>query len=143
MEEINRSWIMCFMNIQRVSWNNYRQKLLPIIKKIEQRNNHLFSDEIDKALSEGRAFLFIGGDGFFVLEPISQNEETIANVMFAFNWGGDAVKRYQVVIEQLAHDIGAVKLELYTKVKELAPLLKSQGWQKVESGPVMHWVKRL
>ncbi|UJZ96496.1 hypothetical protein IHC87_18195 [Photobacterium damselae subsp. damselae] len=76
------------MNIQRVSWNNYRHKLLPIIKKIEQRNNHLFSDEIDKALSEGRAFLFIGGDGFFVLEPIFQNEETIVNVMFAFLIGG-------------------------------------------------------
>ncbi|HIF9483124.1 hypothetical protein IHC88_19295 [Photobacterium damselae subsp. damselae] len=132
------------MNIQRVSWNNYRHKLLPIIKKIEQRNNHLFSDEIDKALSEGRAFLFIGGDGFFVLEPIFQNEETIVNVMFAFNWGKNAIDRYQETIERLSLDIGAKGLELSTAVKALIPLLEQKRWEWISTeNNVMHWIKRL
>ncbi|HIF9182352.1 TPA: hypothetical protein ACX6QL_003456 [Photobacterium damselae] len=125
-------------------WGSYRQILLPIIKKTERRNNHEFADEIDKALSEDRAFLFIGDDGFFVLEPLFQDGETIVNVMFAFNWGNNAIARYQETIERLSLDIGAKGLELCTAVKGLIPLLDQQRWEWISTdNNVMYWIKRL
>lgn len=131
------------MNILKVLWDSYRDKLLPIIQQIEQRNNHMFADEIDKALSEDRAFLFIGDDGFFVLEPLSRNGIVRVNVMFAFNWGANAIDRYQSTIERLAREIGARSIELYTAVKGLIPLLENNNWRMDSDGHVMHWVKTL
>ncbi len=131
------------LHIARRSWINYREQLLPLIKQTAQRNNHMFADEIDKALSEGRAFLFIGQDGFFVLEPLSSKGLVRINVMFAFNWGGDAINRYQTMIERLAREAGARSLELYTVVKGLVPLLEQHQWRMTGNEPVMHWVKTL
>ncbi|WIG70703.1 hypothetical protein KEC58_15740 [Photobacterium damselae] len=133
------------MQISKKDWlgTGLRQKLLPIIQSTEKRNQHTFSDDIDKALSEGRAFLFIGQDGFFVLEPLSSKGLVRINIMFAFNWGGDAINRYQTMIERLAREAGARSLELYTAVKGLVPLLKQHQWQMTGDEPVMHWVKTL
>ncbi|MGR5115032.1 hypothetical protein [Photobacterium damselae] len=103
----------------------------------------MFAEEIDKALSEGRAFLFIGQDGFFVLEPLSSKGLVRINIMFAFNWGGDAINRYQTMIERLAREAGARSLELYTAVKGLVPLLEQHQWKMTGDEPVMHWVKTL
>ncbi|UKA03860.1 hypothetical protein [Photobacterium damselae] len=132
------------INVSKSYWINYRDKLLPIMKQIERRNSHVFADETDKALSEGRAFLFVGEDGFFILEPLLRNEETIVNVMFAFNWGNNAIARYQETIERLSLDIGAKGLELCTAVKGLIPLLEQQRWEWVSTdNNVMYWIKRL
>ncbi|SUB90609.1 hypothetical protein [Photobacterium damselae] len=126
------------------SWDEVRSKLYPVIKTIESNNHHQFADDTDKALSEGRAFLFIGDDGFFVLEPLFQDGETIVNVMFAFNWGNNAIARYQETIERLSLDIGAKGLELCTAVKGLIPLLDQQRWKWVSTdNNVMYWIKRL
>ncbi|MGR5465348.1 hypothetical protein ACPV5G_20640 [Photobacterium damselae] len=129
--------------ITKKSWRDYREKLFPIIKQTERRNNHKFADEIDKALSDGRAFLFIGADGFFVLEPLSRNGIVRVNVMFAFNWGANAIDRHQSTIESLAREIGARSIELYTAVKGLIPLLENNNWRMDSDGHVMHWVKTL
>ncbi|MGR5241752.1 hypothetical protein ACPV36_12715 [Photobacterium damselae] len=131
------------MNIQKALWDNHRDKLLPIIQQTERRNNHKFADEIDKALSDGRAFLFIGADGFFVLEPLSRNGIVRVNIMFAFNWGANAIDRYQSTIERLAREIGARSIELYTAVKGLIPLLENNNWRMDSDSHVMHWVKTL
>ncbi|MCD9520262.1 hypothetical protein [Photobacterium phosphoreum] len=131
------------MNIAKQNWQQYRDKLLPIIQTTEKRNSHLFSDEIDKALSFGRAFLFVGEDGFFVLQPLSENSVMTVNVMFAFNWGGNAIERYQNMIEQLSREIDATELELYTVVKSLVPLLEQQDWQLTNGDRVMHFTKPL
>ena len=131
------------MNIAKQNWQQYRDKLLPIIQTTEKRNSHLFSDEIDKALSSGRAFLFVGEDGFFVLQPLSENSVMTVNVMFAFNWGGNAIERYQNMIEQLSREIDATELELYTVVKSLVPLLEQQDWQLTNGDRVMHFTKPL
>lgn len=131
------------MNIAKQNWQQYRDKLLPIIQTTEKRNSHLFSDEIDKALSSGRAFLFVGEDGFFVLQPLSENSVMTVNVMFAFNWGGNAIERYQNMIEQLSREIDATELELYTVVESLVPLLEQQDWQLTNGDRVMHFTKPL
>ncbi|OBU37926.1 hypothetical protein [Photobacterium phosphoreum] len=131
------------MNIKQETWSVYRDKLLLIIRSTEQRNHHQFSDEIDQALSSDRAFLFVGEDGFFVLQPLSENSVVTVNVMFAFNWGGNAIERYQNMIEQLSREIGATGLELYTVVKSLVPLLEQQDWQLTNGDRVMHFIKPL
>ncbi|MGF1727078.1 hypothetical protein [Photobacterium nomapromontoriensis] len=125
-------------------WSRYRSKLLPVIQTIEQRNSHQFSDEVDKALSSERAFLFVAQDGFLVLQPLSQGGTVTVNVMFAFNWGDSAISRYQHTIERLSRDIGARGLELYTVVVGLIPSLEMQGWQMTPSdNRIMHWTKTL
>ncbi|TGZ32576.1 hypothetical protein EQ875_03857 [Photobacterium damselae subsp. damselae] len=131
------------MNIKKENWLEFHEKLLPIIKQTEQRNNHMFADEIDEALSEGRAFLFVGADGFFVLQPLSNDGVVTVNVMFAFNWESNAIHRYQSVIEQLSREIGARGLELTTAVKGLVPLLESEGWQQENTDRIMRWTKTL
>ncbi|PSU69797.1 hypothetical protein C9J22_13030 [Photobacterium phosphoreum] len=131
------------MRINKQNWLKFREKLLPIIRETEQRNHHQFSDEIDQALSSDRAFLFVGEDGFFVLQPLSENSVVTVNVMFAFNWGGNAIERYQNRIEQLSREIGATGLELYTVVKSLVPLLEQQDWQLTNGDRVMHFIKPL
>ncbi|MGD6739676.1 hypothetical protein ACN08N_23490 [Photobacterium leiognathi subsp. mandapamensis] len=131
------------MNIVKQKWQNYREKLLPIIQATEKRNAHIFSNEVDKALSSGRAFLFVGEDGFFVLQPLSNNGIVTVNVMFAFNWESNAIHRYQSVIEQLSREIGARGLELTTAVRGLIPLLESQGWQQENTDRIMRWTKTL
>ncbi|MCD9525533.1 hypothetical protein [Photobacterium carnosum] len=131
------------MNIKQETWSVYRDKLFLIIRSTEQRNHHQFSDEIDQALSSDRAFLFVGEDGFFVLQPLSENSVVTVNVMFAFNWGGNAIERYQNMIEQLSREIGATGLELYTVVKSLVPLLEQQDWQLTNGDRVMHFIKQL
>ncbi|PSU67017.1 hypothetical protein C9J20_20410 [Photobacterium phosphoreum] len=131
------------MNIKQETWSVYRDKLLLIIRSTEQRNHHQFSGEIDQALSSDGAFLFVGEDGFFVLQPLSENSVVTVNVMFAFNWGGNAIERYQNMIEQLSREIGATGLELYTVVKSLVPLLEQQDWQLTNGDRVMHFIKPL
>ncbi|PSU19625.1 hypothetical protein CTM97_20995 [Photobacterium phosphoreum] len=131
------------MNIKQETWSVYRDKLLLIIRSTEQRNYHQFSDEIDQALSSDRAFLFVGEDGFFVLQPLSENGVVTVNVMFAFNWGGNAIERYQNMIEQLSREIGATGLELYTVVKSLVPLLEQQHWQLTNGDRIMRFIKPL
>lgn len=131
------------MCITKQNWQQYRDKLLLIIQATEKRNSHIFSDEIDKALSSGRAFLFVGEDGFFVLQPLSRSGIVTVNVMFAFNWESNAIDRYQSTIEQLSREIGARGLELTTAVNGLIPLLEAQGWQQTNSDRIMHWTKTL
>ncbi|MBY3789584.1 hypothetical protein HPQ32_14255 [Photobacterium carnosum] len=131
------------MLFTKAGWKDYRNKLLPIIQATEKRNLHLASTEIDKALSSGRAFLFVGEDGFFVLQPISRKSIVTVNVMFAFNWGSNAIDRYQSTIEQLSREIGARGLELTTAVNGLIPLLELQGWQQANSDRIMRWTKTL
>lgn len=132
-----------FMDVLRQNWHKYRDRLLPVIQATERRNSHLFSDEIDKALSSDRAFLFIGEDGFFVLQPLSENGVVTVNVMFAFDWGGNAIERYQASIERLSREIGATGLKLYTVVKGLVPLLKQQHWQLTNDDRIMRFIKPL
>lgn len=131
------------LNIAKQNWQKYRDKLLPIIQATEARNAHTFSDEIDKALSDERAFLFVGEDGFFALQPLSNNGIVTVNVMFAFNWESNAIHRYQSIIEQLSREIGARGLELTTAVKGLIPLLEYEGWSQENTDRIMRWTKTL
>lgn len=119
-------------NITYANWPDYRDKLFPIIQHTERRNNHRFADEINSALSNERAFLFVATDGFMVLQPISEPGGIISvNIMFAYNDGGDAIVRYQPVVERLAQEIGGYSVHFYTKVAGLAPIAEQMGYQLV------------
>lgn len=133
------------MSVVKVSWSAYRETLYPLIVQTQQRNQHQFADDIDDALSNGSAFLFVGEDGFFVLEPKADQRGTVrVTILFAFNWGGQAIDRYQKTVEKLTREIGGRALDVYTKVSGLTPLLTQQGWQLVEVlEGIEHWEKTL
>ncbi|PCE67528.1 hypothetical protein E8E00_04905 [Salinivibrio sp. YCSC6] len=125
-------------------WLNYRLHLLPIIRKTQSRNNHFFADEIDDALLDERAFLFLAEDGFVVLQPTARNGLSWLNVMFAFNWGGNAITRYQSEIELKGRQMGARGVELFTAVPGLEQALLANGYVKTSGAArVQHWEKLL
>ncbi|OEE65847.1 hypothetical protein A1OO_08545 [Enterovibrio norvegicus FF-33] len=133
------------MTVEKAKWPDYRDVLLPIIQETQTRNQHAFAKEIDEALTDGSAFLFVGADGFFVLRPFERNNGTLwVTVMFAFNWAGNAIERYQATVEKLSRQIGARGLDLYTKVAGLSLLFERQGFQQISvRDGVQHWEKRL
>lgn len=119
------------------AWAKHREKLLPAIQATEQRNNHKFADQIDNALLNERAFLFLARDGFMVLQPVPEPGGVISvNIMFAYNDGGDACVRYQSIIEQLTREIGGRIVHFYTKVAELKPVAEKVGYalESVQNG---------
>lgn len=133
------------MNVTKADWARYRDKLAPIIRHTEQRNQHQFSDTIISALSDERAFLFVAEDGFMVLQPVPVPGGVISvNVMFAYNDGNDAMLRYQPVIEQLARDIGGRSVHFYTKIAQLKPIAESVGYRQVSTdGGIVQFSKTL
>ncbi|MCG7587080.1 hypothetical protein [Photobacterium sp. OFAV2-7] len=133
------------MPVTFAKWTDYRVKLYPIIQQTEDRNNHRFAEEIDNALSNERAFLFVGDDGFMVLQPVTEQGGTVSvNIMFAYNDGGDAMIRYQPVIEQLARKIGACSVHFYTKVAGLVPIAEYIGYSLASNqGGVQKFTKPL
>lgn len=132
------------MTMISVKWEKYRDKLLPIIQKTQRRNDHQFVDEIDNALQEERAFLFVAEDGFLVLEPRHRKGLPWLNVMFAFNWGGNAINRYQGDVELKARQMGARGVELYTAVEGLEQALLDNGYVKTTGeARIQHWEKIL
>lgn len=125
-------------------WAVYRPLFMPVLEKTQARNDHYFADQIDKALSSDEAFLFLAADGFLVLQPCRYNGQQAVYVMFAWNPAGDAINRYQTLVEDLALRIGAELILLETKVKKLTPTLEANGWllQKTVNG-VARWGKPL
>ncbi|WP_407330547.1 hypothetical protein [Enterovibrio sp. 27052020O] len=130
--------------ISKVEWGECRSKLLPIMAKTATRNSHDFTQQVDDALTNGSAFLFIADDGFMVLKPTTRNGVIWVTVMFAFNWGGDAISRYQSHIETMTRQIGGRGVELFTAVAALSPILLDQGYSKAgEQDGIQHWQKVL
>lgn len=132
------------METVRASWSEYRDKLLPIIERTAQRNEHDFVGQVDEALNDDRAFLFIADDGFMILKPTHRSGCVWVTVMFAFNWGENAIERYQPEIEKMTKQIGGRGVELYTAVTALSPILCGQGYERTgQEGKVQHWQKAL
>ena len=129
-------------NVIFASWSVYRDLLYPIIKRTQSRNDHKFAAQIDKALSEDRAFLFLGSDGFFVLQPLYS--ESAVLISFAWNQGGNAITRYQSTVEELARFLAVDSLMLETKVAQLAPALLANGWNRTGvTGGIECWQKTI
>lgn len=130
--------------IKKAGWERYREKLIPIIQQVADRNGHDFTDEIDTALMHEHAFLFIADDGFMVLKPTVRKGITWITVLFAYSWGGDAIHRYQAQIETMTRQVGGRGVEAFTKVAALAPILEQEGYFCVEDGDdIQHWQKAL
>ena len=132
--------------ISRQDWCDYRTELMRIIRHTEKRNKHQFAEQIDEALSNDRAFLFLSDDGFLVLRPIVDDNENIhVEVMFAFSWSDDAINEYQPIVEQMTSMINGKSIILYTVVKKLGILLQNNGYtlEDIDENGVMRWTKQL
>ncbi|CZF79741.1 hypothetical protein [Grimontia marina] len=128
----------------QADWASYRDRLLPIIRQTATRNGHDHTQDIDHALLAKRAFLFLCPDGFVVLTLRGKKKARRLLVLFAYGWGEDLITRYQPQIDDMARRAKAQKVELYTAVSGLAPLLAQQGYIRSQTkGRVGHWTKTL
>lgn len=120
----------------------WRSKLYPILKRTEHNNRHAFANDVDLALLNRKAFLFISEHGFFVLEPIDGDKVC---VMFAYSFVQGAVRAYQPEIERLSREIGAKQIVFYTALgKAFARVCTRLGYRKIgQNENVSTWIKEL
>lgn len=113
------------------------------MEQTEKRNQHWFAKQVDEALLNGRASLFLVEEGFFVLEPSLDNGEMQVWVLFAWSNQKGALKRHLPTVEQLAKRIKAKRLLLNTAVKALQVSLIDGGFCCIETGDVETWCKEI
>ncbi|WP_059121078.1 hypothetical protein [Vibrio sp. MEBiC08052] len=132
------------MNSVRADYRKHRLRILPFITGAQQRNKDPFADQIDRALLECRAFLFLCGGGFYVLQPTLRNGVVWVNIMFAQSLGQCVLSTYLSDIHQLTRQIGGRGIELFTTVERLSGFLRRQGFSQDSSNDrVQHWIKEL
>jgi len=131
--------------VGREEWLDYRDELLKIMLHTEKRNQLKFASQIDEALLNRRAFLFVSEDGFFVLKPIvDEDSNTHVEVLFAFSWTDNAIDKYQSVVEEMTLMIGGKSIIIYTIITGLMPILKKHGYTlKTTAERLMCWDKQL
>lgn len=110
---------------------------LPLAKKVHHINriasdtgNPRLSAELQDAIRNRVAFLFVRGDDGFVLKPASERGTT--GVLVWVGWGdGGAPERHLPEVKRLARLIGARWLRFHSARK---------GWLRV--APKMGWVRQ-
>ncbi|ELP4886762.1 hypothetical protein QPB17_001648 [Vibrio cholerae] len=113
------------------------------MEQTEKRNQHWFAKQVDEALLNGRASLFLVEEGVFVLEPCLDNGEMQVWVLFAWSNRKAAFKRHLPTVEQLAKRVKAKRLLLNTAVKALQASLIDGGFCCIETGDVETWCKEI
>nr|WP_231975487.1 hypothetical protein [Vibrio cholerae] len=131
------------MSLYKLSYESWRYRVLPLMEQTEKRNQHWFAKQVDEALLDGRASLFLVEEGFFVLEPSLDNGEMQVWVLFAWSNQKGALKRHLATVEQLAKRIKAKRLLLNTAVKALQVSLIDGGFCCIETGDVETWCKEI
>lgn len=92
--------------------------------------NQRLSAELQDAIRDRVAFLFVRGDDGFVLKPLAENGVT--GVLVWVGWGdGGAPERHLPEVKRLARMIGARWLRFHSPRK---------GWLRV--APRMGWVRQ-
>nr|WP_233433300.1 hypothetical protein [Vibrio cholerae] len=131
------------MSLYKLSYESWRFRVLPLMEQTEKRNQHWFAKQVDEALLNGRASLFLVEEGFFVLEPSLDNGEMQVWVLFAWSNRKGALKRHLPTVEQLAKRVKAKRLLLNTAVKALQVSLIDGGFCCIETGDVETWCKEI
>ena len=131
------------VKVTKVPWRDYRHKLMPFIQRTEKINGHIFADQIDKALSEDKAFLFIAPEGFLVLQPTFLDKKEYVIVLFAFSFTSHNMLKYQPVIEELTLDLGAHGVVLYTVLKTVVRACLRLGYKQssVDDSNIIRLIK--
>nr|WP_238689000.1 hypothetical protein [Vibrio cholerae] len=131
------------MSLYKLSYESWRSRVLPLMEQTEERNQHWFAKQVDEALLDGRASLFLVEEGFFALEPSLDNGEMQVWVLFAWSNRKGALKRHLPTVEQLAKRVKAKRLLLNTAVKALQVSLIDGGFCCIETGDVETWCKEI
>ena len=103
---------------------------IAIARIASDAGNQNLPSELQDAIRNRVAFLFVRGDDGFVLKP--QAEDGVIGVLVWVGWGdGGAPERYLPEVKRLARLIGARWLRFHSVRK---------GWLKV--APRMGWVRQ-
>jgi len=123
-------------------YSKWRDKLLPIIKKTAEKNRHPFAENVDRALLESKAFLFLSEDGFVALQPFDGDKVC---VLFAYSFTQGATAKYQPEIEVLCRKIGAKSIVFHTALNgAFTKLVQRLGYRKIaQQEHVSTWQKEL
>ena len=114
-----------------------------LMRETDIMQNLNFSHQIDSALRDERAFLFVAHNCLVVLQPRVIDDELWLNIMFAYSFGTTALPLHMDQIGKLAKQINAVGIELYTTVQKMKPFLIRKGFQSDNNVSTrQHWSKR-
>ncbi|OUD77217.1 hypothetical protein XM73_c20569 [Vibrio vulnificus] len=123
-------------------YSKWRDKLLPIIQKTAENNRHPFAENVDRALLDSKAFLFLSEDGFVALKPFDGDKVC---VLFAYSFTQGATMKYQPEIEALSRKIGAKSIVFHTALEgAFIELCKRLGYRKTsQQEHISTWVKEI
>lgn len=124
------------------SYSQWRDKLLPIIQKAAEDNRHPFAENVDRALLNSKAFLFLSEDGFVALQPM---DGKAVCVLFAYSFTQGSTAKYQPEIEVLSKKIGATSIVFHTTLDgAFATLCRRLGYRKLKQNEhISTWVKEI
>lgn len=112
------------MGVLYLSISRSRQGILRIAN---DTSNHNLSTELQDAIRNRVAFLFVRGDDGFVLKPLSENGVT--GVLVWVGWGdGGAPERHLPEVKRLARLIGARWLRFHSSRKGWLRVAPRMGW---------------
>ncbi len=117
----------------KVDWLKHRESLKEKIDKIgEEANEKTLYDNINKACSDERAFLFLAFDCFIVLRPRHQEKTNYIEIVVAYCDSGRAINHYKKQVISIAKKTNAKYLEFLTKLKSIERTAKK--FNLVKSG---------
>jgi len=116
----------------KVDWLKHRDRLKPIIDNIGTiANDQELYTNIDKACSNEWAFLFLGFDGFVILQPRFQRQIIYLDVTVAHCTDGNAIPKYLPFLIMLAKKGAAKFIRFYSARKGFDKVAPRHNWHKV------------
>lgn len=105
----------------------------PLTRIARDTGNPQFAAELQDAIRQGVAFLFVRGEDGFVLKP--QVEDGVVGVLVWAGWGdGGAPARHLPEVKQLARRIGARWVRFHSARKGWLRVAPAMGWQRQPDG---------
>lgn len=117
--------------VERVDFTDeWRTKLLRAINVVAERDDQKgVTEEIERSIDQGRAFLFSAGKaGFFVLEPMKFEGQPAVNMTFCWSTERYGMIKYFPTVEALAQKINAKFIIGYTKNERLPEYYERIGF---------------
>lgn len=124
-------------------WRAYRDQFKSDVLEVEARLDQPgLYDEINKALLECRAFLFVSSGGWAVLQPIEINGEKAVHILFVKSARPGILVRHTAFVVKMAEKIGARYLTASTKSDRAMMAYGHFGFKLESTVNGVHFLKK-